>query len=68
MNVPFVDLNKISGEKLQRLADEVGLRAVNTYFKNDHSHNSRKGAELNAQGIVEALDYEGSPLHTFIRR
>lgn len=67
-NVPYVNLNRVSGMKLQKMADESGLKLVNSYFKNDHSHSSLKGAHLNAQGIIESLDYEGSPLHPFIKR
>jgi len=68
MDVPYVDLNGISGNKLQRMADEDGLKKVNSYFKHDHSHSSLKGARLNAESIVEALDYNGSPLQKYIRK
>lgn len=68
MDVPYVDLNGISGNKLQRMADEDGLKKVNSYFKHDHSHSSLKGARLNAGSIVEALDYNGSPLQKYIRK
>ena len=55
MDVPYIDLNAISGVKLQRLADYRGLRYVNEYFKNDHTHSSLKGAHLNAEGVAESL-------------
>ena len=55
MDVPYIDLNAISGAKLQRLADYRGLRYVNEYFKNDHTHSSLKGAHLNAEGVAESL-------------
>lgn len=47
----FIDLNAISGKKYQALGPE------NTppYFKNDHTHSSRLGAELNAASIAEGL-------------
>lgn len=55
MGVTFVDLNALSGQMLQKIADETGLLEVNSYFKNDHSHSSLKGAHLNARNLVEAL-------------
>ncbi len=47
----FIDLNKLSGSKLQAL----GEGNTGEYFKNDHTHSSLKGARLNAESIVEGI-------------
>ncbi len=51
----FIDLNQIAGDRLQKIADEQGLREVTSYFKKDHTHTSLKGARANAADICEAL-------------
>ncbi len=51
----FIDLNKLSGDKLQEMANTAGLLTVNQYFNNDHTHTSKQGARFNAQNIVEGL-------------
>lgn len=55
MDVPFIDLNSIAGQVLQRMADEEGLKKVNAHFKRDHTHSSLTGARLNANIIATAL-------------
>lgn len=55
MNVPFIDLNAISGGQLQKMADEDGLKKVNEHFKRDHTHSSLKGARLNARNVADTL-------------
>lgn len=55
MGVPYIDLNAISGAKLQKIADEQGLKEVTSYYCKDHTHFCKKGALLNAEGIAEAL-------------
>ncbi len=62
MDVEFVDLNTISGEMLQSIADNIGLKEVNSYFKNDHSHSSKKGAYLNATNLVNTLKASRKPI------
>lgn len=47
----FIDLNAISGKKFQALT-EAGTPP---FFKNDHTHTSKKGARLNAESIAEGL-------------
>lgn len=47
----FVDLNTISGKKLQVL----GEGNTSVYFKKDHTHSSKAGARLNAAGIAEGI-------------
>ena len=46
----FVDLNEISFRKLDKLGKK---EKVDPYFKNDHTHTSLKGAELNAKSAAE---------------
>ena len=55
MNVPFIDLNEISGSRLQKIADEQGLKEVTSYYCKDHTHFCKKGAVMNAEGIAGAL-------------
>ncbi len=55
MNVPFIDLNLITGEKLQSIADSQGLKKVNSYYKNDHTHWSLSGARLNAEAVAAVV-------------
>lgn len=55
MGATYVDLNTITADKLQRIADEEGLKKVNPYFNHDHTHTSLQGARLNAAGIVEGV-------------
>ena len=63
----FIDLNKITGDKLQDMGFNEGLRVVGEYFKRDHTHTSLKGAQLNAQSIVEGLRQTDCPLQDFLK-
>ena len=60
--VPMIDLNRVIGAKLQHIADNDGLKAVNAYYKNDHSHFSLSGGRLKAaergRVVTELLDAE----------
>jgi hypothetical protein len=51
MGAYFIDLNRISGDKLEKMGKEKAAE----YFKNDHTHSSLTGAHLNAQSIVEGV-------------
>lgn len=64
----FIDLNAISGKKLQTIADEKGLREATSHFCRDHTHTSRKGALLNANSIAEALRQSHSPLSDYLKQ
>lgn len=60
--VDFVDLNGISGAKLDKMdADSVAL-----FFKKDHTHSSRRGAALNAASVAEGIEASGSPLASYL--
>lgn len=63
----YIDLNKITADKLEALGLDEGLRKVNVYFKGDHTHTSKAGARLNAQGIAEGLKETGSPLQNYLK-
>lgn len=54
--VPFIDLNRLIGQKLQKIADDEGLKKVNVYFKNDHTHSSLAGARLNASEVAREIE------------
>lgn len=59
----FIDLNEISGKKLQCL----GEGSTGAYFKNDHTHSSKAGARLNARGIAEGLAATDCGLKDYIK-
>lgn len=63
----FIDLNKISGDKFEKMAWEDGFKEVNSYFKRDHTHTSKKGARLNAQSIAEGLKATDCPLKDYLK-
>lgn len=63
----FIDLNKITADKLQTLGYENGLRQVGEYFNSDHTHTSLKGAHLNAESIVEGLKASDCPLKEYVK-
>lgn len=54
----YIDLNAISGRKLQALGEE----GTPSFFKKDHTHTSKKGARLNAASIAEGLRASDCPL------
>jgi lysophospholipase L1-like esterase len=62
----YIDLNKISGDKLEKIGQNEGLRAVGEYFNHDHTHSSLKGARMNAQSIVEGLKDSDCTLKEYI--
>ncbi|MGL5272393.1 MAG: rhamnogalacturonan acetylesterase [Phocaeicola sp.] len=63
----YIDVNKISGDKLQKIGYEKGLKKVMPYFKNDHTHTSKLGALLNAKSIVEGLKETDCPLKNYVK-
>lgn len=56
--VPFVDLNEISGAKLDRFTPWKDKY----HFFGDHIHTSAFGAELNARSAAEGIWYSQNPL------
>ena len=55
--VPFIDLNEISGAKL----DRYSRWKVDYHFLGDKIHTSKFGAEMNARSAAEGLWYSHSP-------
>jgi len=56
--VPFVDLNEISGAKI----DQFSHWKEQYHFFGDHIHTSAFGAELNARSAAEGIWYSANPL------
>ena len=56
--VPFIDLNEISGAKL----DGFSPWKEKYHFHGDHIHTSAFGAELNARSAAEGIYYSANPL------
>jgi rhamnogalacturonan acetylesterase len=50
-NVPFIDLNRITGDKY----DQLGADSVKHFFPGDHTHTNETGARLNAQSVIDGL-------------
>lgn len=63
----YIDLNKITADKLQEIGYNSGLKYVNEYFKNDHTHTSLKGAKFNSQSIVDGLLQSESELKNYLK-
>lgn len=63
----YIDLNKLTGDKLQKLGYEKGLKKVGVYYCGDHTHFSLKGAELNAQSIAEGLQQLDCDLKNYLK-
>ena len=55
--VPFVDLNELSGAKL----DSYSHWKEKYHFMGDHIHTSKFGAEMNARSAAEGLYYSANP-------
>lgn len=67
LGAEYIDLNAISGGKLQKIANEQGLLEVNSYFCKDHTHTSKKGALMNCGSIAEGLKAIGSGLADYLK-
>lgn len=67
MGVPYIDLNEISGAKL----DKFGRWKESYHFYKDHIHTSKFGAELNArsaaEGLAESTDPQLKPLQAMMK-
>lgn len=59
----FIDLNKISADKLQQMGPEKS--AAN--FNNDHTHTSLQGARFNAKSIAEGLEQTECELKKYLK-
>ena len=54
----FVDIHNITADAL----DKLGPTKAASYFKNDHTHTSLKGAQLNAKSLAKGLRDIQSPV------
>ena len=54
----FVDIHNITADAL----DKLGPAKAASYFKNDHTHTSLKGAQLNAKSLAKGLRDIQSPV------
>lgn len=61
--VDFVDIMKISADYY----DSIGKEEAAKYFKNDHTHSSRLGAERNAKSFAEGLKSADHPLAAYLK-
>ena len=59
----FIDLNKISADKLERL----GQSEAASFFRQDHTHTSLKGARMNAESIIDGLKQSDCALKNFLK-
>ena len=61
--VDFVDMHNITADYF----DSIGPEATRPYYKNDHTHTSRLGAERNARSFAEGLRKIGHPLAKYLK-
>ncbi|MBQ9661395.1 MAG: rhamnogalacturonan acetylesterase [Bacteroidales bacterium] len=61
--VDFVDMHNITADWF----DSIGPEAAKAYYKNDHTHTSRLGAERNAKSFAEGLRKLGHPLANYLK-
>ena len=59
----FVDVHNITADAL----DKLGQKKATLYFKNDHTHTSLKGAQLNAQSVAKGLRDINSPVTSLLK-
>ncbi len=61
--VDFIDMHNISADWF----DTIGPEATKAYYKNDHTHTSRLGAERNAKSFAEGLSKADHPLAKYLK-
>lgn len=61
--VDFIDMHNISADYF----DSIGPEATKAYYKNDHTHTSRLGAERNAKSFAEGLEKSGHSLANYLK-
>ncbi len=62
-NTPFLDLHNLTADYL----DKIGQEKAAEYYKNDHTHTSKRGALLNAKNIAKGLKQLKSPLAKYLK-
>lgn len=61
--VDFIDMHNITADYY----DTIGPEATKPYYKNDHTHTSRLGAERNAKSFAEGLRQINHPLAKYLK-
>ena len=61
--VDFVDMHNLTAD----FYDSIGPEATKPYYKKDHIHTSRMGAERNAESFAEGLRKVGHPLAKYLK-
>ncbi len=61
--VDFVDMHNLTAAYY----DSIGPEATKAYYKNDHTHTSRLGAERNAKSFAEGLKKMNHPLAKYLK-
>ena len=59
----FIDLNKLSADKLQKM----GSKKTPAFYNTDHTHTSLKGARMNARSIAEGIKATDCPLKKYLK-
>lgn len=60
----FIDLNKLSADKLQKM----GAEKAAAFYNKDHTHASLKGARMNACSIAEGLKASDCSLKKYLKK
>ena len=61
--VELLDLHNLSADAM----DKLGQQKAAHYYKNDHTHTSKKGARLNAKCVAKGLKRMKHPLAKYLR-
>jgi rhamnogalacturonan endolyase len=62
--VDFIDMHNITADYF----DSIGHEATKPYYKNDHTHTSRMGAERNAKSFADGLVKANHPLSKYLKQ
>ena len=65
LDVPFVDMHNLTADYLDRKAGSK--EAAAKYYKRDHTHTSRLGAELNAKMFRKGIKKTDSGLKKLVK-
>ena len=81
--VEFIDMHNISAdfldkkfavkrlspdkEKVKEQLADIKQKAADTYFKKDHTHTSKLGAQMNAQSFAKGLKQNNSELSKYLK-
>jgi len=54
-------------EKVKEQLADIKQKAADTYFKKDHTHTSKLGAQMNAQSFAKGLKQNNSELSKYLK-